>query len=224
MAYNIAIDGPAGAGKSTIARLAAKRLGFLYIDTGAMYRALAWHFIQRGLDVRDEKGIEAECKDIEIRISYQDGEQQLFLNGENITPYIRSEQAGNAASVISAYKTVRDTLLQLQRDLAKKEDVIMDGRDIGTCILPDADLKLYLTAASRTRAERRYRQLLEKGIKKDIDEIEKDIIERDKRDMNREIAPLKQAPDAVYLDTSDMDIHTVIEEILKIFHEKTERK
>lgn len=221
MSYNIAIDGPAGAGKSTIAKLAAEKLGFIYIDTGAMYRALAWYFIKNGLDEKDERSIEKACKDIKIRISYQDGEQQLYLNGENITPFIRSEKAGNAASVVSAYKSVRDTLLQLQRDLADKEDVIMDGRDIGTCVLPDADLKLYLTAAARTRAERRYHQLLEKGIEKNIAEIEEDIIERDKRDMNREIAPLKQAQDAVYLDTSDMDIHTVIEEILRIFHEKT---
>lgn len=222
MSYNIAIDGPAGAGKSTIARIAAKKLGYIYIDTGAMYRTLAYHILKSGIDCGDEAAVGTACLDITVKIAYQNGEQQLFVNGENVTPLIRTEEVGVAASIISAYPAVREKLLDLQRSLAAAEDVIMDGRDIGTCILPGADVKIYLTAGSRIRALRRYQQLLEKEQEADLDEIERDIIERDRRDMNREIAPLKQAEDAVYLDTSAMTIDEVVDKILDIVRKKTQ--
>ena len=216
----IAIDGPAGAGKSTIAKLVAKELSFIYVDTGAMFRAMAYYFLLNGIDTEDEEAVSASCDDIQIRIAYQDGEQHIYLKDVDISKEIRQENIGKQASVVAKYGKVRTRLLNLQRDLAKTSDVTMDGRDIGTVVLPDAEVKIYLTAGSRARAERRYLELQEKGMPCDLDEIEKDIIARDKADMNREIAPLKQADDAVYLDTSDMSIDEVVAKIREIVEEK----
>ena len=213
MGYNVAIDGPAGAGKSTIAKRVAKELGFVYVDTGAMYRALAIFFIKNGLTPDDKEKIAEICKEATVSIGYEDGVQQVYLNGENVTSMLREEAVGNMASVSSAIKEVRAQLLELQRELARTKDVVMDGRDIGTNILPNADVKVYLTASVETRAKRRFLELQEKGVDCDINEIARDIEERDTRDMNREIAPLKQAEDAVYIDSSDMSIDEVTEAI-----------
>lgn len=213
MGYNIAIDGPAGAGKSTVAKRVAKELGFVYVDTGAMYRALAIFFLKQGLKPEDTEKIAIACKNAEVTIGYEAGVQQVYLNGENVTGMLREEAVGNMASVSSAIKEVRAQLLELQRELARTKDVVMDGRDIGTNILPNADVKVYLTASVETRANRRYLELQEKGVACDLGEIARDIEERDTRDMNREIAPLKQAEDAVYLDSSDMTIDEVVSEI-----------
>ena len=206
--YSIAIDGPAGAGKSTIAKTIAKKLEFIYVDTGAMYRAMALYFIRHEIDPKNEEAINKACPD---------GVQQVLLNGENVNGLIRTEEVGNMASKTSAYKTVRATLLDLQRDLAKTANILMDGRDIGTNVLPDADLKIYLTASSKVRAERRYKELVEKGVKADFNKIEEDIIIRDRQDMEREIAPLKQADDAVLVDSSDMTIEEVVDAIVAEF-------
>ena len=213
MGYNIAIDGPAGAGKSTIAKLVAKEKGYIYVDTGAMYRGLAIHFIKKGIKPEETEKIIEACKDAEVSIGYEDGAQQIYLNGENITSMLREEEVGNMASMSSAVPEVRAKLLDLQRNLAKEKDVVMDGRDIGTNVLPDADVKVYLTASVECRANRRYKELTEKGIECNFDEIAKDIMERDTRDMNREIAPLKQAKDAVFVDSSDMTIEEVVKAI-----------
>lgn len=218
--YNIAVDGPAGAGKSTIARSVAKRLGFVYVDTGAMYRAMALYFIRQGILRSQETEIAKACEDIEISIQYQDGEQQVFLNGENVSCQIRTEEVGNMASASSVYTAVRQKLLELQRELARTANVIMDGRDIGTCVLPEAGTKIYLTASSHVRATRRYNELTQKGQMCNLEEIEQDIIERDYRDMNREISPLKQAEDAALVDTSQMDISQVIDTIISIAKER----
>ena len=213
MGYNVAIDGPAGAGKSTIAKLVAKEKGYIYVDTGAMYRALAIHFLKTGIAPENtEKVIEA-CRDADVSIRYEDGAQQVYLNGENVTGMLRTEEVGNMASKTSAVPQVREKLLELQRTLAKENDVIMDGRDIGTNILPDADVKIYLTASVETRAKRRYDELKEKGEDCDLDQIAQDIKERDERDMNRETAPLKKADDAILVDSSHMTIPQVVSEI-----------
>lgn len=213
---NIAIDGPAGAGKSTIAKLTAKKLSFVYIDTGAMYRTMAYYFLKHGIDTGEEKAVAEHCEEIEIRIAYEDGEQQIFLNEVNVSKEIRGEEVGNQASVVAAHEVVREKLVALQRQMAASTDVIMDGRDIGTVVLPDAELKIYLTASSAVRADRRYKELQEKGVDCDRKKIEEDIILRDKQDMNREISPLKQAEDAVYLDSSDMTIDAVVEKIVTL--------
>jgi len=213
MGYNIAIDGPAGAGKSTVAKLVAKELGFVYVDTGAMYRALAVYFLKQGIAPEESDKIAIACKNAVVTIGYEDGAQQVYLNGENVTGQLRTEEVGKMASVSSAIKEVRAQLLELQRELAKTKDVVMDGRDIGTNILPNADVKVYLTASVETRAKRRYLELQEKGISCDFDEIAHDIEERDTRDMNREIAPLRQAEDAVLVDSSDMTIDEVVSAI-----------
>ena len=212
--FNIAIDGPAGAGKSTIARLAAKQLGFVYVDTGAMYRAIALYFLRKGICPEDVETISGQVQGAEITIRYADGTQQVILNGEDVSGLIRTEEVGNMASATSAIPAVRAHLLELQRNLAASANVIMDGRDIGTCILPDADVKIFLTASTSVRAMRRYRELQEKGMMCNLEEIEQDIIERDFRDMNRETAPLKQAEDAMLLDSSDMTLEQVVQAIL----------
>lgn len=220
MKYNIAIDGPAGAGKSTIAKKLAADLGYIYVDTGAMYRAMAYYFLQNGIAAGDEKKIAEACTNVDVTINYQDGEQQVLLNGENVNGMIRKEEVGNMASATSVYPVVRTKLVELQRQLAAKENVIMDGRDIGTVVLPDANVKIYLTAGTRVRAKRRYDELVQKGISCDIDEIEQDIKDRDYRDMHRETSPLKQAEDAVLLDSSDLDIDEVVEAMKKIIKNK----
>ena len=221
MIYNIAIDGPAGAGKSTIARRVAKELSFIYVDTGAMYRAMALYLLRREVNKDDTEQIGNICQDAEISIEYQNGEQIVLLNDENVNSYLRTEEVGNMASVSSAVPRVREKLLSLQRKLAGDMSVVMDGRDIGTTILPDADVKIYLTASSLTRAKRRYLELQEKGTVCNLDEIQKDIEERDQRDMNREISPLRQAEDAILVDSSDLTIQQVVDRILQIFRSKT---
>ena len=214
--YNIAIDGPAGAGKSTIAKMAAKKLDFIYVDTGAMYRAMALYFLRREIDAKDEKKIAEACEHINVTIAYQEGEQQVLLNGENVNAFIRTEEVSMMTSNTSKYPAVREKLLYLQRELAAANNVIMDGRDIGTCVLPDAELKIYLTASASERAKRRYLEQKERGVESDLAQIERDIIARDEQDMNREIAPLKQAEDAIYLDPSDMTIEEVVTKIVSL--------
>ncbi len=221
MGFQIAIDGPAGAGKSTIAKRIAKQISFVYVDTGAMYRAMALYFLNRHISADQEEEIKKACGQIQIEIAYQDGEQQIFLNGENITPYLRTEEVGNMASVISANGAVRQKLLDLQRDLADKENVVMDGRDIASRVLPDAQLKIYLTASAQKRAHRRYLELKEKGVECDEKAVQKDIEQRDYRDMHREIAPLVRTQDAVLLDTSDLTIEEVVRKILELYTERS---
>ena len=219
MAINIAIDGPAGAGKSTIAKAVAKELEFIYVDTGAMYRAMALYLIRKGILPKEKEKMEEACKNAEISIVYENGAQQVILDGENVTEYLRQEEVGNMASVSSANPKIREKLVQLQRVLASKENVVMDGRDIGTCVLPHADVKIYLTASARTRALRRCKELEEKGIDCVLEEIEADINDRNYRDMHRDISPLKQAEDAVLLDSSNMNITEVKDEIIRLYKE-----
>lgn len=224
MSYSIAIDGPAGAGKSTIAKKLAKELSYIYVDTGAMYRAMALFFIREGIAPEEEEKINEACKRAEVTIQYMDGEQQVILNGENVNGFIRTEEVGNMASATSVYGAVRTKMVELQQKLAETTDVIMDGRDIGTKVLPNATLKIYLTASSKTRAERRYKELQEKNVECDLETIEQDIIDRDYRDMNREISPLMQAEDALLVDSSQMGIDDVVEKILELFQESKEDK
>ena len=220
MSYNIAIDGPAGAGKSTIARRVAAEKSFIYVDTGAMYRAIALYLLRKEVRAEDAEAVKHALSEIEISICYENGEQQVILNGENVSGLIRTEQVGNMASKTSALPCVREKLLELQRTLAREHDVVMDGRDIGTNILPDAQLKVYLTASVDTRAKRRYLELREKGLECSLEEIKKDIEQRDYQDMHREIAPLCQAKDAVFLDSSDLTIDQVVERIRGLCEEK----
>ena len=215
----VAIDGPAGAGKSTIAKAVSRELGWIYVDTGAMYRAMAVFFLRKGIDPKNAEEISAAASEAFVTLDYADGAQQVFLNGENVTGELRTEATGNMASASSVYPAVRTKLVELQRKLAESRPVVMDGRDIGTVVLPDAETKIYLTASVEVRAERRFKELEEKGIKADITEIAKDIAERDYRDMHRETSPLKQAEDAVRVDTSDMTIPEVIDRILEIVRE-----
>ncbi len=207
---NIAIDGPAGAGKSTIAKRLAKELGFVYVDTGAMYRAMALYVLEQEINASEEEEISAAVEEIDISIRYQDGEQQVFLNGENVNGKIRREEVGNMASAVSVYPKVRRKLTALQQKLAADTDVIMDGRDIGTCVLPGAEVKIYLTASTLARAKRRYDELQAKGESCDLEAIRLDIEERDERDMNRAASPLRQAEDAFLLDSSDKTIEEVV--------------
>lgn len=218
--FNIAIDGPAGAGKSTIAKLAAERLGFVYVDTGAMYRTMALHILREGIDPKDEAAVSAACRNVNVSLAYKDGVQQVLLNGENVSGLIRTEEVGKTASATSGYLSVREKLVELQKELAKRENVIMDGRDIGTCVLPDAPVKIYLTASVKVRAGRRYKELEDRGVLADIKEIERDIEDRDYRDMHREHSPLMQAEDAVLLDSSDMALDEVVQAIFAIAAQK----
>ena len=220
MGYNVAIDGPAGAGKSTIAKLVAKEKGYIYVDTGAMYRALAVHFLEKGIAAEDTAGIIAAAREAEVSIRYEEGVQQVYLNGENISSRLRTEEVGNMASMTSLVPEVRERLLELQRSLARERDVIMDGRDIGTNILPDADVKVYLTASVETRAKRRFDELTEKGLTCDYEEIAKDIRERDERDMNRETAPLRQAEDAELVDTTGLDLEESFWRLLGLIRDR----
>lgn len=222
MSYNVAIDGPAGAGKSTIAKQIAKRMGLIYVDTGAMYRAMALYMLREKVDPGDLDAIALKCEETHITIRYENGEQVVLLNGENVNAFLRTEEVGNMASAIAPRTEVRAKLVRLQRELAATADVIMDGRDIGTCVLPDADVKIYLTAGSAVRAKRRYDELAAKGEKCDLAKIEADIIERDERDMTREESPLRQAEDAVLVDSSDMTIEEVIQTIIEICEKKRE--
>ena len=216
MSYSIAIDGPAGAGKSTIAKLIAKKKGYIYVDTGAMYRAMALYFIEQGIHASEQDKISAAAAAVDVTITYENGEQIVWLNGRNVNGLIRTEEVGKLASSSSVNKDVRKKLVELQQALASKENVVMDGRYIGTCVLPDANVKIYLTAASRVRAVRRYEELKAKGLECDLDVIEKDIIDRDYQDMHREISPLRQAEDAVLVDSSDMTIEQVADAIIDL--------
>lgn len=216
MSYNVAIDGPAGAGKSTIAKAVAKKMNLIYVDTGAMYRAMALHMLRMGIDLQDTESIIEKCKKADITIRYEDGVQVVLLNGENVNAFLRTEEVGNGASAISPIPEVRRKLVDLQRKLAAESDCIMDGRDIGTCVLPNAQTKIYLTASSEVRAKRRYDELKAKGETCDLRKIRADIEERDYRDMHREVSPLKQAEDAILVDTSDMTVDEVIEKIISL--------
>ncbi len=217
---SIAIDGPAGAGKSTIAKLFAKEAGYIYVDTGAMYRAIALFVIRSEADYEDEEKVSEIIKDIEVTIDYKDGVQVVYLNGEDVNAFIRTPEVSRVTSKIATYTATREKLLSLQRNLSVEKKVIMDGRDIGTNVLPDAFLKIYLTASSDARAERRYKELIEKGEECSFDEIKKDIEERDRQDMNRTIAPLKQADDAILVDSSDMGIDEVVKTLMDIYNSK----
>lgn len=214
--FNVAIDGPAGAGKSTIAKRVAREKNYIYVDTGAMYRAMALYLLRLGVSPEDSDKIAKACMQADISIEYQKGEQVVLLNGENVNAFLRTEEVGNMASYSSAVPAVREKLVELQRKLAKTTDVVMDGRDIASVVLPDADVKVYLTASSHTRAKRRYMELIEKGETADLEKIEQDIIERDYRDMHREHSPLVQAEDAVLIDSSNLTIEEVTERILAL--------
>ena len=224
MSFNIAIDGPAGAGKSTIAKLVAERLSFIYVDTGAMYRAMALYFLNKKTDMQDAAQLAADIGQADISIQYVDGEQVVLLNGENVNGRIRTEEVSNMASVVSAIPEVRSHLFQTQRALAQTKDVVMDGRDIGTTILPGAQVKIFLTASVQTRAQRRLLEMQGRGETCDIEEIREDIRKRDQRDMTREISPLRQAEDAILLDSSDLSIEQVVNRILDIYREKAGAK
>nr|WP_302247735.1 (d)CMP kinase [uncultured Blautia sp.] len=224
MVHNIAIDGPAGAGKSTVAQKVAKELSFVYVDTGAMYRAMALYLLRKGVNREEPDEIGEACQNAEISIEYQNGEQIVLLDGENVNAHLRTEEVSVMASVSSAVPRVREKLLDLQRKLARTMSVVMDGRDIGTTILPDADVKIYLTASSLTRARRRYLEYQEKGEACDLAEIQKTIEERDQRDMTREISPLCQAEDAVLVDSSELTIDETVEKILSVYHAKVSEK
>lgn len=214
--YSIAIDGPAGAGKSTIAKQIAKRKGYIYVDTGAMYRAMALFLIENHISPEESEKISEKCREADISIVYENGKQVVLLNGRNVNGLIRTEEVSNMASASSVNGDVRKKLVELQQQLAEKADVVMDGRDIGTCVLPNADLKIYLTASSDVRAKRRYDEMAARGGKCDISVIKADIEERDYRDMHRDISPLRQADDAILVDSSDMTIEEVIERILEL--------
>ena len=218
---NIAIDGPAGAGKSTIARKVAQKLSFIYVDTGAMYRAMALYLHRRGISPEDGEAIAKTCMEPEISIEYQDGEQVVVLNGENVNSLLRTQEVSDMASRSSAVPQVRERLMELQRKLALEQNVVMDGRDIGTVVLPDAQVKIYLTASVGVRARRRYLELKEKGGDPDFATIEEEIAARDHRDMTREAAPLRQADDAVLVDSSDMSIEEVVSHIMTIIRDRT---
>lgn len=220
MSFNIAIDGPAGAGKSTIAKKLAKDLGYIYVDTGAMYRAMAYFLITEGVDAENTALLEETCQKADISIQYVDGEQIVLLNGENVNHVLRTEEVGKMASVSSANGKLREKLVELQQRLAAKENVVMDGRDIGTVVLPNADVKIFMTASVEVRAKRRYDELVAKGESADLEVIAKDIEERDYRDSHREVSPLKQAEDAVLLDTSDLDIEQVTEKMKELVLQK----
>ena len=218
--FSVAIDGPAGAGKSTIAKSVSKELGVIYVDTGAMYRAMALYLIREGVDADDAEAISSKCATADISIDFIDGVQQVILNGENVSGLIRTEEVSAMASRSSANPDVRAKLVELQRKLAAEKSVVMDGRDIGTVVLPKAEVKIYLTASSAVRAKRRYDELVAKGEQCELAQIEADIIERDHRDMTREISPLKQAEDAVLVDTSDLGIEEVKNRLLAIIKDK----
>ena len=217
---NIAIDGPAGAGKSTIAKTLAKDRNMVYVDTGAMYRAIGLYCSRKGIAGNDEETIVGELDNINVSLAYENGEQVVYLNGENVNGFIRTPEAGTMASAVSVYSKVRAKMVELQQNLAKTTSVVMDGRDIGTVVLPNAEVKIYLTASSEVRAKRRFDELVAKGMECDLAQLQKEIEERDYRDMNREVSPLKKAEDAVELDTSYMTIPEVIEAMQKIIAEK----
>ncbi len=216
MSYQIAIDGPAGAGKSTIAKIVAKKRNAIYVDTGAMYRAIAIYMVRKNVDGYDEKAVSDAVSDANVTFGYVEGTQHVYLNGEDVTPYLREESTGNMASLTSKYAKVREALTKMQQEYAAANDVVMDGRDICTVVLPKADVKVYLTASSAVRAKRRYDELISKGVEADLAKIEEEIIARDHQDMTREVAPLKKAEDATEIDSSYMTIDEVADRILSL--------
>lgn len=220
MSFKIAIDGPSSSGKSTLAKMIAKNLGFVYIDTGAMYRAMGYYFLKNNLDLNDIEIVNNNVNNVDVELNYVDGVLQVLLNGEDISGVIRKEEVGSAGSIISTYKLVRERLVSLQQKMASVCDVVMDGRDIGTVVLPDANVKIYLNADCHERAVRRHKELLEKGIDKSLEEVETDLKERDYRDMNRENSPLRKADDAIEIDSTNMEIEEVVEMVLSIVKEK----
>lgn len=220
MSFKIAIDGPSSSGKSTLAKMIAKNLGFVYIDTGAMYRAMGYYFLKNNLDLNDIEIVNNNVNNVDVELNYVDGVLQVLLNGEDISGVIRKEEVGSAGSIISTYKLVRERLVSLQQKMASVCDVVMDGRDIGTVVLPDANVKIYLNADCHERAVRRHKELLEKGIDKSLEEVEADLKERDYRDMNRENSPLRKADDAIEIDSTNMEIEEVVEMVLSIVKEK----
>ena len=219
--YSIAIDGPAGAGKSTIARRLAKELGYYYVDTGAIYRTVAYFLDLWGVSPKDIDGVTRYIDELTVEIEYdEDGLQHMIMNGMDVTDDIRSQEISQKASLVSAHAVVRDMLLDMQRDVAKKHNVVMDGRDIGSVVLPKANVKIFLTASAEIRAQRRYDEIIAKGKKANLQQILKEIQQRDYQDTHREVAPLKMCRDSVKLDTSDMDIDQVVEAMKKIIGEK----
>lgn len=222
MYINIAIDGPAGAGKSTIAKQLAKTLGYIYVDTGAMYRTLAVYFIRNKVGEKDSARMSALVDNADVKIRYENGEQQLYLNGENVTPLLRTEEVGNMASACAVNPDVRRKLTEMQKAMGTSCNLVMDGRDIGTTVLPDAAVKIFLTASVEVRAKRRYDELTAKGITPDLAQIQADIADRDYQDSHRKHSPLKQAADAVLVDTSFMTIEEVLAHILGIVREKVQ--
>ena len=217
---SVAIDGPAGAGKSTLSRKTAEKLGFIYVDTGALYRAVGYKFSQLGFNAELNCDIEEILKTTTVDIRFVNGEQRVFLDGEDVSDGIRTPNASMMASAVSAKPAVRAFLLEMQRKLARENNVVMDGRDIGTVVLPDATVKIYLTATAKARAERRYKELIQKGTAVTFEEVYDDMVKRDYNDMHREIAPLKQAEDAVLADTTKCDLDGSLELILKIIKER----
>ena len=211
----IAIDGPAGAGKSSVAKIISDTLDILHLDTGAMYRTVGYKAMQMGIDTLDEKKCSELVEDIDIDVLYKDGMQHMILDGEDITQYIREPEVSINASNISKHKRVREKMVDMQREIAKKTDVVVDGRDIGTYVLPEADFKFYITASTEERAKRRHLQLLEKGVFKSIEELEAEISARDFQDMNREFAPLKAADDAMIIDTTEIPMTEVVNMVLE---------
>lgn len=220
MSFQIAIDGPAGAGKSTIAKAVSKTLEFIYVDTGAMYRAIGLCCLKNGVDINDEEAVTACAMSADVSIAYIDGEQAVILNGENVNKEIRTQEVSNTASVVSAYKLVREKLVSLQQDLANTANVVMDGRDIASCVLPNADVKIYLDASVEVRAKRRYDELVAKGASADLKTIEEEVRDRDYRDMHRENSPLVRVPEATHIDSSFMSIQEVTDCIVKEAKEK----
>lgn len=218
---NVAIDGPAGAGKSTIARAAAKKLGYIYVDTGALYRTVALAAVRRDV-IDDAEAVAAMLPEISVELKFENEEQQVYLNGENVSSLIRTPQISMGASKVSAIPKVREYLLSLQQSIAKENNVIMDGRDIATVVLPNADVKIFLFATPECRAQRRYKELIEKGENVTYEDVLKDVNERDYKDSHREIAPLKPSEDSVMADTSDLDLEDSTEMIIGIIKEKTE--
>lgn len=219
--FSVAIDGPAGAGKSTVARRAAEKLGICYVDTGAIYRTVAFAVLRSGVDCADEAQVESLLSGLRIRLQWSaDGVQHMLLNDEDVSAYIRAPEVSQLASRISALPSVRRFLLETQRDVARTNSVIMDGRDIGTVVLPHADVKIYLSASAETRATRRWAELREKGLDQHYEDVLRELLERDERDMNRKIAPLRRADDAVLLDTSALSPEDSVEAIMNIIREK----
>lgn len=217
---NVAIDGPAGAGKSTVSRAAAKAVGFIYVDTGALYRAVGVNALRSGIDTKDKKAVAESLKGISVDLVFENGEQKVLLNGENVSVEIRTPPASMAASDVSAVPEVRAFLFDLQRDIAARNNCVMDGRDIGTVVLPDARVKIFLTASPEERAMRRYKEFIEKGTQVEYKEVLEDLIQRDYNDSHREIAPLKPAEDSVLLDTTGMNLEESVKEIIRIIKEK----